>query len=336
MIIKSIEPTIRLSRGEGAYVFDAAGRRYLDMYGGHAVCSVGHAHPRLVAAVAEQARKLMFYSTVAELDVREAAAAALTTARHPHVFFVNSGAEAIENALKVAGGRVASFKGCFHGRTAGAWALKTGAAFEFGEVPTLDGYAGVVVEPIQSLAGVRTAPPEFFVGLRRECDRVGALLIYDEVQTGAGRTGTQYFAGRHGVWPDAICLAKGIGGGFPTAAVLMTEAVGAKVKVGDLGSTFGGGPLASAAICATASILKEERLLENAAARGAQLRASVGAFGEGLLLGVRARPGAVSRLLDAGFLVGGSANPEVIRLLPPLTISKEQCDGFAEAFHQYA
>lgn len=336
MIVVAHEPVIRLSRGEGAYVFDAAGRRYLDMYGGHAVCSVGHAHPRLVAAIAEQARRLTFYSTVAELDVREEAARALTTERHPYVFFVNSGAESIENALKLAGGPVASFKGCFHGRTAGAWALKTGAAFEFGEAPKLDGFAGVIVEPIQSLAGVRTAPPEFFAGLRAECDRVGALLIYDEVQTGAGRTGTMVFAGRHGVWPDVICLAKGIAGGFPAAAVLMTAAVAAKVKIGDLGSTFGGGPLASAAIVATATILEEERLLQNAAERGSQLKTSVGAFGEGLLLGVRARPGAVARLLEAGILVGGSANPEVIRLLPPLTISKEQCDGFAEAFHQYA
>ena len=336
MIVKTIEPTIRISRGEGAYVFDAQGRRYLDMYGGHAVCSVGHAHPRLAAAIAEQARRLTFYSTVADLDVREEAAKALTTERHPYVFFVNSGAEAVENALKLAGGSVVSFKGCFHGRTAGAWALKTGATHEFGEVPALDGAAGVIVEPIQSLAGVRTAPAEFFVGLRDECDRVGALLIYDEVQTGAGRTGTKYFAGRHGVWPDVVCLAKGIAGGFPAGAVLMTEAVAAKVKIGDLGSTFGGGPLASAAICATASILEEERLPQNAAARGSQLKSAVGAFGEGLLLGVRARPGAVGRLLEAGILVGGSANPEVIRLLPPLVITKEQCDVFAEAFHQYA
>lgn len=342
MILKTTEPMVRLSYGEGVWVYDEQGRRYLDMYGGHAVCSVGHCNPQLAAAIYSQARRLMFYSTAADLAVREEAARALATERHPKVFFVNSGAEAIENALKLARlttgrSRFVSFEGCFHGRTAGAWALKEGGQAPFGLVPALEkDVAAVVVEPIQSMAGVRTAPPEFFTDLRRACDEAGALLIYDEIQTGAGRTGTKFFAGRHDVWPDLIAAAKGIGGGFPVGATLMTEAIAARVKMGDLGSTFGGGPLASAAVIAVMGILEKERLLDNARERGEQLKSSVGAFGEGLLLGARAKPGAVARLRERGFLVGGSNNPEVVRLLPPLTISKEQCDGFAEAFHQYA
>jgi acetylornithine/succinyldiaminopimelate/putrescine aminotransferase len=302
---------------------------------------VGHAHPKLVEAIHQQASKLMFYSTVADLEIRTQAARALATPQHPKVFLINSGAEAIENAMKLATlvtgrSKFVSFKGCFHGRTAATWALKSSTVELGGAIPVDRETAAVIIEPIQSMAGVRTAPPEWFVGLRKACDSVGAMLIYDEIQTGAGRTGRMYYAGRHDVWPDLICLAKGIGGGFPVAAVLMTEAIASRVKIGDLGSTFGGGPLASAAVVATMAILKEERLVENAAERGAQLKATLGAFGEGLLLGVRAKPGTIEKLRDAGFIVGGSANPEVIRLLPPLTLRKEHVDAFAEAFHQYA
>jgi acetylornithine/succinyldiaminopimelate/putrescine aminotransferase len=342
VILKTTEPMVRLARGQDVWVWDTEGRRYLDMYGGHAVCSVGHAHPKLVEAIERQARTLLFYSTAADLEIREAAARALATERHPRVFFVNSGAEAIENAMKLARlvtgrERFVAFDGCFHGRTAGAASLKDPfATGRFGVVPPVDAtVAAAVVEPIQSMAGVRTASADFFVGLRRACDAAGALLIYDEVQTGAGRTGTMLWAGRHGVWPDLICLAKGIGGGFPVSAVLMTEAIASRVKPGDLGSTFGGGPLASAAVVATTAILRDERLIENAAERGRQLQQSIGAFGEGLLLGVRARPGTAQRLRQNGFLVGGSNDPNVIRLLPPLTISREHCDAFAEAFHQH-
>ena len=168
MILKTVEPMVRLSHAEGVWVFDTDGRRYLDLYGGHAVCSIGHAHPRWVAAIRDQAQTLSFYSTAAALEVREAAARALATPRHPKVFFVNSGAEAVENALKLAtlvtGRRkFISMKGCFHGRTAGAWALKEATAEMGGPVAVDRRTAAVIVEPIQSMAGVRTAPPEFFL-----------------------------------------------------------------------------------------------------------------------------------------------------------------------------
>lgn len=356
---------ITLVKGEGSTVWDAEGKSYLDLYGGHAVASTGHAHPAVVRAIAEQAKTLLFYSNVVGLPVRTRAADAI--ARHApapgtKVFFVNSGTEANENAMRLARratGRddVLSFHGGFHGRTADAISAAGLAKYRdlarpnvpghrfapFGDLAAAearvdDGVAAVLVEPIQSLAGVVTAPAEYFQGLRRLCDARGAKLIYDEVQTGFGRTGTFLFAGRHGVVPDLVTLAKGIASGVPMGAVLVSEEIAAGVKPEDYGTTFGGGPLACAAAEATVRVIEEEDLLGNVRRGSQRLREGLArqpgvedVRGEGFLLGVVLdRPGRPVReaLLERGVLVGGSDVPDVLRLLPPLVLREEEIARF--------
>ncbi|MCA1612098.1 MAG: aspartate aminotransferase family protein [Thermoanaerobaculia bacterium] len=359
---------ITLARGEGSTVWDEAGKGYLDLYGGHAVASTGHAHPEVVRAISEQAKTLLFYSNVVGLGIRTRAADAI--ARHApaplsKVFFVNSGTEANENAMRLARratGRtdVLSFHGGFHGRTADAISAagleKYRALGEpnvpghrlapFGDLGAADALldgrvAAVLLEPIQSLAGVLTAAPEYFHGLRRLCDGRGAKLIYDEVQTGFGRTGTFFFAGRHGVVPDLVTLAKGIASGVPMGAVLVSEEIAAGVKPEEYGTTFGGGPLACAAAEATVRVIESEGLLENVRRGSERLRAGLAKLpgvrevrGEGFLLGiVLDRPGKPVReaLMARGILVGGSDLPDVLRLLPPLVLREEEIDRFLAA-----
>lgn len=356
---------ITLVRGEGSTVWDAHGKSYLDLYGGHAVASTGHAHPAVVRAIAEQAKTLLFYSNVVGLPVRTRAADAI--ARHApapgmKVFFVNSGTEANENAMRLARratGRddVLSFHGGFHGRTADAISAAGLAKYRdlarpnvpghrfapFGDLAAAearvdDAVAAVLLEPIQSLAGVVTAPAEYFQGLRRLCDARGVKLIYDEVQTGFGRTGTFFFAGRHGVVPDLVTLAKGIASGVPMGAVLVSEEIAAGVKPEDYGTTFGGGPLACAAAEATVRVIEEEDLLGNVRRGSQRLREGLAHLpgveevrGEGFLLGVVLdRPGRPVReaLLERGVLVGGSDVPDVLRLLPPLVLREEEIARF--------
>jgi acetylornithine/N-succinyldiaminopimelate aminotransferase len=359
---------IALARGEGSTVWDTSGKSYLDLYGGHAVAATGHCHPRVVRAIREQAGELLFYSNVVALPVRARAAEAIAGKAPPplsRVFFVNSGTEANENAMRLARratGRtdVLSFHGGFHGRTADAISSAGLARYRELGRPNVPGHrlvpfgdlaaaeaaldehvAAVLLEPIQSLAGVVTAPASYFQGLRTLCDERGAKLIFDEVQTGFGRTGTFYFAGRHGVVPDLVTLAKGIGSGFPMGAVLVSEEIAQTVKPEEYGTTFGGGPLACAAAEATVRVIEEEGLLGNVRAGSQRLKrglAGVGGVrevrGEGFLLGiVLDRPGRPLReaLLHRGFLVGGSDLPDVLRLLPPLVLTAEEIDRFLEA-----
>ncbi len=362
---------LTLVKGRGTSVYDAKGKRYLDLYGGHAVASVGHCHPRLVRAIQEQAETLLFFSNVVGLEHQEEAATALVQALPSgldQVFFVNSGAEAVENALKVARlatGRsvVLSFDGGFHGRTLGAlsatgiekyrasvgidvpgnvfvpWGDLEGVA----TVLSTTAVAAVLLEPIQSLAGVRTQPASFYQELRALCTAHGALLIYDELQTGVGRTGTFTFAPRHGVTPDLMTLGKGLGGGFPVAAMVASRGVASSLKSGDLGTTFGGGPLASRAVWQTLQILLSEGVLDNAAARGAELSAALERFasvkevrGAGLLLGIELARGNAARwqseLLKQGIIVGTSDDQATLRLMPPLTLSAGDVAEFLAAF----
>ena len=362
---------IELARGEGSTVWDTSGKSYLDLYGGHAVAATGHCHPEVVRAIREQAGKLLFYSNVVALPLRGRAAEAIAAqapAPLSKVFFVNSGTEANENAMRLARratGRteVLSFGGGFHGRTADAISAAGLAKYRELGVPNVPGHrivpfgdlaaadaaldetvAAVLIEPIQSLAGVITAEASYFQGLRRLCDERGAKLIYDEVQTGFGRTGTFFFAGRHGVVPDLVCLAKGIGSGFPMGAVLVSDEVAAPVKPEDYGTTFGGGPLACAAAEATVRVIEEEGLLANVRAGSQRLREGLSRIaavrevrGEGFLLGVALdRPCKPVRgaLLERGFLVGGSDLPDVLRLLPPLVLTAEEIDRFLEAMRK--
>ena len=355
-------------RGEGDRIFDDAGQAYWDFYGGHCVCATGHGHPAVVKAVADQAATLLFYSAAASLPVRDAAAAAITGfAGMDSVFFCNSGAEANENALKFAlllTGRpkLAAFEGGWHGRTTLALSVTddpkiTGpfaahltpclrlpwgdlaalAAADFSEV------AAVILEPIQSMAGIKTAPKAWFQALRAKCDAAGTLLVFDEIQTGMGRLGTPFAAQFYGVRPDLLTSAKGLASGVPMGAVLMTAAVASRLKPGDLGSTFGGGPLACAALLATVGVIRSEGLMANASAAAARLRQELAGtavtevLGEGLLLGLRCDRATELKqhLLAAKILVGGSGDPTVLRLMPPLNISTGALDALITALHAF-
>ncbi|HSR68759.1 MAG TPA: acetylornithine transaminase [Acidobacteriota bacterium] len=355
-----------IERGQDVWVYDNRGRRYLDLYGGHAVCAVGHCNPRVVEAVQRQAGRLIFYSNLVYNPARASAAAKLVEAAPrglDKVFFINSGAEANENALKLARMTrrrpgILSFNGSFHGRTMGALSAtgmeKMRAAFQpnlphhhfvdFGDLEAVErvlsggDVAGVILEPVQSLGGVDTAPPEFFRGLRRLCDQAGSLLIYDEVQTGFGRTGTLFYAGRHGVLPDIVTLAKGMAGGLPMGAVLCAPGVSAQLAHGDLGSTFGGNPLVCAAMQATLEAIQQEGLLDNVVrqhrylAEGLQRVPGVKRLrGEGFLIGIEFETPAAAyqqKLLQERILTGLSGNPNVLRLLPPLTLQAREIDHF--------
>ena len=352
-----------LTSGRAEQVFDADGLAYLDFYGGHCVASTGHSHPVVAGALAAQARQLLFYSAAARLPVRDAAAATLVDFAPPglaSVFFCNSGAEANENALKLAAQltgrhRFTAFQGSFHGRSLLALSvtddpmLKRGLEgltapvdfLPFGDHAALmaadfGATAAVIVEPIQSMAGVRCAPGEWFMALREKCAREGALLIFDEVQTGMGRLGVPFAADLYGVTPDFLTLAKGIASGVPMGALLMTAVMAAALKPGDLGSTFGGGPLASAALIATLEILRREGLMQNAAAQAERIRTGLAGTvvsevrGAGLLLGLKvgAHAAALKQHLQTNrILVGGSSDPEVLRLMPPLNVSTASVDA---------
>lgn len=356
-----------VERGEGVWVYTTSGERYLDLYGGHAVVSTGHSHPRIVKAISDQANRLIFYSNLVYNDARARAAKKLVeTAPEPlsKAFFVNSGTEANENAMKIARmltGRtkIISFEGGFHGRTPGSVSatglpkyrqnvspLLEGHVYaEFGNIESVEGLidedtAAVILEPIQSMGGVRMAGPEFYGALRQLCDDWGAMLIYDEVQTGMGRTGEFYFSGRNGVVPDMVSLAKGIASGVPMGAVLMTEAIAGEIKGGDLGTTFGGGPLACAALEATVDVIRDERLLENVRKNSEYLLAELKKMvklveevrGLGYLIGIKFPGGTVKSvqqsLLERKIITGLSDDPDVLRLLPPLTLQRSEIDLF--------
>ena len=360
---------VALVRGEGSYVWDADGNRYLDFYGGHCVALLGHCPPRVVAAVQAQAAQLIFYSNVAYSPVRAHAAALLAdVAPLGHVFFCNSGTEANETALKLARkttGKpgVVAMEGGFHGRTLGSLATTWNATYRapyaavlpethfvpFGDLGAVeavleahDDLAAVILEPIQSIAGIVEAPDAYYVDLRALCDRHGVLLLFDEVQTGVGRTGTFSISEPFGLTPDLITLAKSLGSGVPVGAVLASDAIAAGVEHGDQGSTFGGGMLAMAAVTATLETILEEGLMDRARAIHQQIRLAVGPLvkqvrGRGCLIGLEldgaAQP-VLAQLREAGVLAGGSGNPNVLRLMPPLNASDEDVALFAEAFAQ--
>jgi len=357
-----IEPLL----GDGAWLETADGRRLLDFYGGHAVALLGYGHPRLLRALAEQAEALFFQSNSVPLAVRERAAAALVRFAPPglgHVFFVNSGAEANENALRLAlrstGRRkIVAVEGAFHGRTAAAAAVTWGAAAWYG-FPTapfdvvfvprgdrdalgraLDGAAALILEPVQGMAGAVDLGRDYLAAARQLTRASGALLIFDEVQCGMGRTGWPFAAQMHDVTPDILTTAKGLAGGFPAGAVLVDDAVASIVKLGDLGTTFGGGPLACALIETVVETIEEGELLARvrSLSRRLQERARVGPVtavqGAGFLLGLRcSRPAKeiAAELLRRDIVVGTSADPGVVRLLPPLVLEEDHVDRLVAA-----
>lgn len=354
---------IRPVRGHGSWLVDDEGNEWLDAYGGHAVAATGHSHPEVVRAIAAQAGALLFYSTAVPHPLREELAerlASLCPEPLSRVFFCNSGAEANENALHLARkstGRkaVVSIRGGWHGRTVGTLACTDGPRYEEAaarsgiplsrkvpvddvaalEAAVDDTIGAVILEPVQGLSGARDLGTEFLRAARRVCDRHGATLIFDEVQCGVGRCGAFTAAEAVGVVPDVLTLAKGLASGLPIGAVVATPSVTASVGTGDLGSTFGGGPVPCAAALATLQVIEREGLIENAVRTGARLAHGARALGiqrvsgRGLLLGLHLdRPAAeVQRALFARRIITGTASdPTVLRLLPPLSFSAREAD----------
>lgn len=360
-------PLVAVS-GHGSWLVDDAGQEWLDAYGGHAVASTGHCHPHVVEAIKRQAETLIFYSTAVPHHLREELAeriAALCPGDLSKVFFCNSGAEANENALGLARkmtGRqkIVSVAGGWHGRTAACLAVTDGEKYEEGarraglplsvKVPFDDAEAmermvddttaAVIVEPVQGLTGARDCSPAFLQAARRACTRTGAVLIFDEVQCGVGRSGSFTAAEAFGVTPDIITMAKGLASGFPIGAMVATSALTSGLKIGDLGSTFGGGPVACAAALATLDVIDGEGLLLNVLQVGGYLRAGVARLdvrevrGRGLLLGLQMpRPAAEVQkaLFGERVLVGTASDPATLRLLPPLSFSVGEADLLLDA-----
>ena len=359
-------------RASGCDIFTRDGRRILDLYGGHAVAALGYGHPRLVAAIQEQSSKLLFQSNAVALDVRANAAEQLTRITPEgldRVFFVNSGAEANENALRMAimatgRGKVLAITHSFHGRTAAAGAVTWNAEkwyafpnkpFDVDFIPRDDldaaramiddSVAAVIVEPVQGVAGAYDLSNEFIETLRNETSKHGAVLIADEVQSGMGRCGRFFAVQVHDVVPDIITSAKALGGGIPCGAVLCNNAIAARFGAGDLGTTFGGGPIAAAAIAATIQGILAEHLLANVRAREIQIREHcvVGPVrkiqGMGLLLGlVCDRPAVEVRdaLLEQDILAGTSSDPAVLRILAPLVLQDRHVEQLAQALASIA
>ena len=358
---------LETTSAEGVYLH-AGKRRIIDFYGGHAVAALGYAHPDLLAALERQARSMYFQSNAVALEVRALAGdalAAFAPAGLDRVFFVNSGAEANENALRVAcratgRSRVLAIEHGFHGRTAAAAAVTWGAAkswygfprtpFDVDFIPRDDtaraeemitgDTAAVIVELVQGLAGAYDLDSGFVLTIAEACRRAGALLIIDEVQSGMGRTGAPFAANLYGITPDMLTTAKALGGGFPCSALLMTEALAGTLKYGDLGTTFGGGPMACALVSTVIQVIRRDRLMDNVRLLSAEIRKNAltgpveSIQGRGFLLGLRCRRPAKdiqAELLDRDILVGTSADPKVVRLLPPLTLEKQHVDTLVSA-----
>jgi acetylornithine/N-succinyldiaminopimelate aminotransferase len=349
--------------GHGVWLRTADGRRVLDLYGGHAVAALGYGHPAWTRAMSEQARRLNFQSNAVPLEIRQRAAQRLlrfSGLDFSSVFFVNSGAEANENALKMAftvtrRSHIAAIEHSFHGRTAATGAITWGAAakwygyprtpFDVSFIPrddasaiaahVTDATAAVIVEPVQGVGGARDLNAEFLRALRARCDQVGALLIFDEVQCGMGRVGEPFAAKLFGLQPDMLTAAKSLGNGFPCAALLMTARVAQALQLDALGTTFGGGPMACAAIEAVIEAIESEQLLERVRHTAAQIRSRcvvgpvLATQGAGLLMGLRtSRPAKEihASLLERNILAGTSADPQVLRLLPPYVLGDEHVE----------
>lgn len=359
---------IAAERGEGVWIYTTDGDKYLDLYGGHAVAGTGHCHPHVVQAIREQSEKLLFYSNLVYSEARARASARLISISPvalTKAFFCNSGTEANENAMRMARmatGRenIITFGGGFHGRTADSISATFLGKYReigrpnvpghleatFGDIESVralvdDNVAAIMLEPIQSMAGVRMAQPEFYRELREFCDEKGVVMIYDEVQTGVGRTGEWFFAGSaagDGVVPDIVTLAKALGSGVPVGACLVTEAISSHIKENDLGTTFGGGMLAMAAVTATLEAIQHDGMITNVKKIEAHLRERlreieqvVAVRGLGFLLGIEFKEKAApihKALLEKNVITGTSSDVNVLRLLPPLCLGTDHVDLF--------
>jgi acetylornithine/N-succinyldiaminopimelate aminotransferase len=360
----NIEPV----RALGSYLWDKQGNQYLDLYGGHAVISVGHSHPYYVSKLTEQLNQIGFYSNSVRIPQQEELArklGELSGYEDYRLFLCNSGAEANENALKLASfhnGRkkVIAFTKAFHGRTAGAVAVTDNPSIvapvngtdhvqflPFNEVAALEAgineeVCAVIIEGIQGVGGIQIASEAFLQAARRLCDQHGAVLILDSVQCGYGRTGKFFSHQFAGIHPDLITTAKGMGNGFPIGGVLIHPKF--QAKHGLLGTTFGGNHLACAAGIAVLDIIKDENLIDNAANLGNYLMKELKAIpgikevrGRGLMIGIEFEQPAEEirkKLLFEHRMFTGASGKHTIRLLPSLAVSKQELDAFLEAFEK--
>lgn len=364
---------INIVKGEGCHVWDSEGQEYLDLYGGHAVISIGHCHPHYVEKLTQQLNTLGFYSNSVVNRLQEQLAERLGKAcgyDNYQLFLVNSGAEANENALKLASfhtgrKRILAASKAFHGRTSLAVEatdnpkivapVNANGHVQFLPLNDLEAFqselakgdvAAVIVECIQGVGGIRLATSEFMQGLRKACSENGTVLICDEIQCGYGRSG-KFFAHQHtGVRPDIITCAKGIGNGFPMGAVLISPQF--KAVFGQLGTTFGGNHLACTAALAVLDVIEEEHLVENAASVGSYLLSQlktlaaetpsiVDVRGEGLMIGIEFSDSIKTlrtRLVKEQHVFTGAASTNILRLLPPLSLTKAEADDFLSRLKQ--
>ncbi len=360
---------VAFERGEGAWLYTAAGDRYLDFTSGVAVNALGHAHPKLIAALTEQAQKVWHVSNLYRIPGAERLADRLCAASFADfVFFCNSGTEAIEGAIKMARKyqavsgkperyRIITFEGAFHGRTLAALSATGNKKYLDGFGPPVEGFdqvaygdielvkkaigpetAGILIEPVMGEGGVRVVPSAFLRALRELCDKHGLMLIFDEVQTGIGRTGALFAHQLTGVEPDIMALAKALGGGFPVGAFLGTAEAAKGMTPGTHGSTFGGNPLAMAVANAVLDVVMEDGFLDKVKQSALRLKQRLAEVkdrypsviaevrGEGLLMGLRLVP-PVSEMVDelrAEKMLTPAAGDNVVRLLPPLIIGEEE------------
>lgn len=358
---------IEIVKGKGCYTYDAEGNEYLDLYGGHAVISVGHSHPHYLNAINEQAAKLVFYSNSVINSLQQRLAdklGKLSGYDDYQLFLINSGAESNENALKLASfyngkKRIIAFGKAFHGRTSLAVEatdnpkivapINANSHVTFLPLNDLDAVkcelakgdvCAVIVEGIQGVGGIRIPETEFLKGLREECDKYDAVLIFDEIQSGYGRSG-KFFAHQYSeVRPDIITVAKGIANGFPMGAVLISPKF--VPAYGQLGTTFGGNHLACAAAIAVLEIFEQENLVENSRKVGDYLKSKLEKIegikevrGRGLMIGIEMEYPVKelrTRLIKEERVFTGASGTNVIRLLPPLVLTMEQADDFLAKF----
>jgi acetylornithine/LysW-gamma-L-lysine aminotransferase len=355
-----------ITHGQGASLWDAEGREYLDCTSNYGVAITGHCHPRVVEAIRKQAGLLLSCHGTFYNEARSGLLERLSTIAPDglkRAFLSNSGTEAIEFALKLARrstGKtgIIAMMGAFHGKTMGALSATWNKKYRTPFMPLVPGFshvpygrlerveaaiddetAAIIAEPIQGESGVNVPPDDFLPGLRDICDDKGVLLILDEIQTGFGRTGDMFACQHSGIEPDILCLAKAIASGLPMGATMATEEVMSKLKMGDHSSTFGGGPVACAAACATLDVLKDERLPERAKTNGEYMLSKLeglaekyrivrGARGRGLMLGLDLRFDVLNIImgsLERGVLFL-DAGRNVVRMLPPLIIDRGEID----------
>jgi acetylornithine/N-succinyldiaminopimelate aminotransferase len=353
-----------IESGNGVYVFDAEGNRYLDLYGGHAVALMGHCPEPIVDAIEAQSKKMFFYSNVAETSIRNEASDALAKIVHPNLrnfFFCNSGAEANENALKLAirltgRERIVSYKGSFHGRSLLCTAVSDNPATnkelgnwvgdrvtfltpndESGLDQLTENIACVILEPIQSMAGMIEFGQDYLMKLRELCLRKGILLILDEVQSGFGRTGEFFISGYGGIEPDMMTSAKGIASGYPVGLLAVSNTIKDRIKMGDLGSTYGAGPVAMAAVKATCEMLMSGALMAQVKQTDKLMQDLIKVEGveevrgRGCLIGLKTRMKAKDlrdKLLQEMIITGTSKDPFVLRLLPPIVLDEQHMVHF--------